>query len=149
MSRKAGAIHNASVAASRLVTAEVIALNKENFKDNPYTPVYAHSQGTAIANLAIDGLSPKEQGWIDLRNVGTATGLVPAYLHSYRSIENTLDSTPMIVSKLAGLGGVTTSPGYLKGVADGRDYQVVNTTFDVAGDRFNHSLPYYFTDPVA
>jgi hypothetical protein len=82
----------------------------------------------------------------DNLRIGKMKDLTPIY---YRSIENTLDSTPMIVGRLAGLGGVMTSPGYSTASAEGRDYQVTYTNFDVNKDPFNHSLPYYFTDSTA
>lgn len=139
----------ATVSASRLVIEEVAKLNQKNFFSDPYTPVYAHSQGTAISNLAVRGIDKVTQSLLDLYNVGTASGTVPEFLHKYRSVVNNLDSTPMIVGMVAGLGGAGTSPGFLSASQAGRDYQVVTTTFDADNDHFNHSLSYYFSDPVA
>jgi hypothetical protein len=50
---------------------------------------------------------------------------------------------------IPGAGGIATSPSFAAAREAGRDYQVVYTRFDIRNDSFNHSLPYYFTDPIA
>jgi hypothetical protein len=113
------------------------------------TLVFGHSEGTSIVNEAVRGLHRYERHHIELYNFGTATGTVPRGLASYRSIENILDPVPMVVSRIAGGGGVATSRGFISGVREGRDYQQVFVAFNAQGTHSNHSLPYYFVVPEA
>jgi hypothetical protein len=142
-------INDATVVATRMAIQDIVNLNKDFHGGDVKTPVYAHSQGTAIANLAIRMLHERVQSSIDLFNVGTATGTVPEFLNKFRSIANTLDPVPMGVAMIPGAGGIATSPSFAAAREAGRDYQVVYTRFDIRNDSFNHSLPYYFTDPIA
>jgi len=131
-----------------------------NSSNGMTTPVWGHSQGTIIANLAVSNLTSDQQANIDLVNIGTASGTVPNNLHSYLGVNNINDPIYSKVGIFAGLGGVQTSPGYTAAIGAGRDYSVHEVNFKVTEDgtapsntnlanNANHSLIYYFADPAA
>jgi hypothetical protein len=138
-----------SVAAAHAIRGAQ-SYNRIAFGKGAITSVYGHSEGTALTNRAVSMLNGPERSRIDLYNFGTATGHVPQGLHKFRSVENTWDFVPMVVSNVAGQGGVSTSPGYMFNplVASG-DYQRIWTTWDVRGSSNNHSLPPYFSDSTS
>jgi hypothetical protein len=158
------------VIAARLATQDAIAYNAKLAQGiahadgsdvRPiYTQVWGHSEGSIIANAAVNGLDLGEEvrGSVDLRNLGLATGLAPAGLHSYVGVGNIHDIVYQTTgSGILANGGVTQSPGYVQGnLARDGSYKFVPTNFKVVDPttgeyvpgESNHSWHYYMSDPT-
>jgi hypothetical protein len=157
-------VNTATVMAAQIGIEAAMNFNKDVYNQDTgtngiTTPVRGHSQGTIIGNVAVSSLTSDQQSNIDLVNLGTALGTVPANFHSYVGVDNIKDPIYSKVGMIAGLGGVQTSPGYTSAINAGRDYSVHEVNFVVTpartalsdtnlADNPNHSLIYCFSDPA-
>ncbi|MFZ6653778.1 hypothetical protein [Undibacterium sp. TJN19] len=153
-------LDSAPVIGTRIAIQEAKNYNKilsAESKENIYTQVWGHSEGTLIANQAIEGIDKNDRSDIDLHNFGVATGDVPSGLHAYKGVGNINDSVYTKFGKsFTATGGVPQSRNFIEANNRNPDsYQFKETDFKVAANgkpvegEKNHSWQYYMSDPVA